>query len=145
MKTKVCVAVCMMLFAVERALSQIRIVCFIVCCLSVYCCLHPSHSFSILSIDISLSPSLPLSPNYDLALSTQLTKFYGSINEETTVHDILPTVQTGDLHIAFYDLTANNLFVSFMRKEDADPSEPHYAYERQFTKLNTKLLFDVSL
>lgn len=84
------------------------------------------------------------SPGYDSVLATQLQKFHGSIDEVSTIHDILPTVQTGDLHIAFYDLTDQQFFVSFMRKADADESEPHYAYERQFTKLDMKKLFEVT-
>jgi hypothetical protein len=63
----------------------------------------------------------------------------------STIHDILPTVQSGDLHIAFYDLTDQLFYVSFMRKADADESEPHYAYERQFTKLNMKSLFETTI
>lgn len=82
-------------------------------------------------------------PNYDTVLAEQLQKYYGNINEDTIVHNILPTVQTGDLHIAVYDLTENNIHVSFMRKTDADESEPHWAYERQFTRLHGKSLFDL--
>jgi hypothetical protein len=87
---------------------------------------------------------LLFSPNYDTVLAQQLQKFHGSIDEISTIHDILPTVQTGDLHIAFYDLTDEEFYVSFMRKADADESEPHYAYERQFTKLDMKKLFEVT-
>lgn len=81
------------------------------------------------------------SPNYDTVLAQQLQKFHGSIDEVSTIHDILPTVQTGDLHIAFYDLSDQLFYVSLMRKADADESEPHYAYERQFTKLDMRNLF----
>mmetsp|Transcript_23858 Transcript_23858/g.34996 ORF Transcript_23858/g.34996 Transcript_23858/m.34996 type:complete len:437 (+) Transcript_23858:63-1373(+) len=86
-----------------------------------------------------------LCPNYDTVLAQQLQKFHGSIDEVVTIHDILPTVQTGDLHIAFYDLTSQEFYLSFMRKSDADESEPHYAYERQFTKLDMQSLFSVTL
>jgi isopenicillin-N N-acyltransferase like protein len=81
------------------------------------------------------------SPNYDTVLAQQLQTYYGNINEDTVVHNILPTVQTGDLHIAFYDLTESNMHVSFMRQSTADESEPLYAYERQFTRLRGKDLF----
>jgi len=86
-----------------------------------------------------------LCPNYDTVLAAQLQKFHGSINAQNTIHDILPTVQTGDLHIAFYDLTSQLFYVSFMRKENADQTEPHYAYERQFTQLNMKNLFETTV
>lgn len=86
-----------------------------------------------------------LCPNYDTVLGQQLQKFHGSIDEVSTIHDILPTVQTGDLHIAFYDLTDELFYVSLMRKADADQSEPQYAYERQFTKLSMKNLLSTEL
>ena len=84
-------------------------------------------------------------PNYDTVLADQLQTYYGNINEDTIIHNILPTVQTGDLHIAVYDLTEKNMHVSFMRKADADPSEPEWAYERQFTRLHGKNLFEVPI
>jgi isopenicillin-N N-acyltransferase-like protein len=80
-------------------------------------------------------------PNYDIVLAEQLQTHWGSINEDTIIHNILPTVQTGDLHIALYDLTETYMHVSFMRKADADQSEPEWAYERQFTRLHGKSLF----
>lgn len=82
-----------------------------------------------------------LCPNYDSALATQLNKYYGSISEVNTIQNILPTVQTGDLHAVVYDLTDQLMHVSFCRKGDADPSEPHYAYERQFSRLHMKDIF----
>ena len=57
------------------------------------------------------------------------------------VHDILPTVQTGNLHAVVYDLTDSLMHISFMRKAAADPSEPLYAYERQFTRLYMQDIF----
>lgn len=81
-------------------------------------------------------------PNYDTVLATQLQKFHGSLTEVNIIHDVLPTVQTGDLHAAVYDLTDSKMHVSFMRKADADVSEPHYAYERQFTRLDMKSIFN---
>jgi hypothetical protein len=58
-----------------------------------------------------------------------------------TIANILPTVQTGDLHAVVYDLTESKMHVSFARRADADPSEPQYAYERQFTRLDMKAIF----
>lgn len=83
-----------------------------------------------------------LCPGFNSVLGTQLQKYHGSIDESVTVHNILPTVQTGNLHIAVYDLTQQNMHVSFCRGEKADPSEPHYAYERQFTRLHMKEIFE---
>jgi len=82
-----------------------------------------------------------LCPGFTEPLGQQLTKFHGAIDETVIVHDILPTVQTGNLHIAVYDLKDSTMHVSFCRSEAADPSEPHYAYERQFTRLHMSDLF----
>ena len=84
-------------------------------------------------------------PAYNEKLAEQLDYYHGHITEVNTVHDILPTVQTGDLHIVVYDLTAGHAHVSFMRKSYADESEPLYAYERQFTTLDMDSLFAVKL
>lgn len=51
-------------------------------------------------------------------------------------------LQTGNLHIGIYDLTANVLALSFMRNSTAPSSEPHYAYERAFTAFNMNDLFN---
>ena len=82
-----------------------------------------------------------LCPNYDTVLAQQLQTYYGFIDEQTLVRNILPTVQTGDLHAAIYDVTASQVYVSFMRTGYADPNEPLYAYERQFTHLDMKRIF----
>merc|ERR1712000_506581 len=40
-----------------------------------------------------------LCPGYNQKLAEQLDTYHGVITEVNTVHDILPTVQTGNLHI----------------------------------------------
>ncbi len=85
-----------------------------------------------------------LCPTYTGVLGEQLGKYVGSIDEYTVVKNVLPTVQTGNLHIALYDLTEMNMHVSFARSASADPSEPTYAYERQFTRLHMTEIFQVS-
>jgi len=80
-------------------------------------------------------------PTYTQALGEQLAKFHGSIDETTIVHDILPTVQTGNLHVAVADLTDMNWHISFARRTTADPSEPMNGYERQFSRLHMSELF----
>jgi hypothetical protein len=74
-------------------------------------------------------------------LGQQLQKFHGSIDETVTVHDILPTTQTGNLHIAIYDLTDSKMHLSFARSSTAPSTEPEMAYERQFTRLDMKPIF----
>lgn len=82
-------------------------------------------------------------PSYNEKLAEQLDKYHGVITEVNTIHDILPTVQTGDLHIVVYDLTAGKAHISFMRSSTADESEPLYAYEREFIRLDMADLFAV--
>lgn len=86
-----------------------------------------------------------LCPNFDMVLGQQLQKFASSsaISPQTLAGNILPTVQTGNLHAALYDLEESVVYVSFMRTSDADESEPYYAYQRPFTALDMKVLFAV--
>ena len=80
-------------------------------------------------------------PTYTGVLHDQLAKYRGSIDAATAVGHILPTVQTGNLHIAVTDLTDSQFFVSFMRMTTASEDEPFFAYERQFTQLDMPTLF----
>lgn len=84
-----------------------------------------------------------LCPGYNQKLAESLDSLHGHINEVSTIHDLLPTVQTGNLHIVVYDLTEANAFISFMRGSTGDVSEPLYAYERQFIKLDMEAIFRV--
>lgn len=81
-------------------------------------------------------------PTYTEKLGDQLRKYWGSITDDRTVSDILPTVQTGDLHIAVYDLTNAKMSVSFCKRSTASADEPTYAYYRQFTRLDMNQIFN---
>ncbi|KJE94496.1 hypothetical protein CAOG_05130 [Capsaspora owczarzaki ATCC 30864] len=80
-----------------------------------------------------------LCPNYDIVLARQLTKHYGNITAEVTINDILPIVQTGDLHIAVYDLTEQLVHVA-VAKRSTGTGAP-LAYNRAFTRLSMTALF----
>lgn len=82
-----------------------------------------------------------LCPGFNSVLGDQLTKYHGSIDADVVVKNILPTVQTGDLHVAVYDLTDSLMHVSFYRGKNNDQSQPLNAYERQFTRLRMKDIF----
>jgi hypothetical protein len=69
-----------------------------------------------------------LCPAYTGALGEQLQKYYGKIDEFSTIEHILPTVQTGDLHIAFSDLSTMQWYISYARRSDADPNEPQVQF-----------------
>lgn len=82
-----------------------------------------------------------LCPGYTGPLGSQLQKFHGQVDETVIIGNILPTVQTGNLHIAVMDDKDQNMHVSFCKRSTADPAEPTYAYERQFTRLHMKDIF----
>jgi hypothetical protein len=84
-------------------------------------------------------------PGYNEKLAEQLDLYHGHITEVNTIHDILPTVQTGNLHIVVYDLTAGHAHISFMRKSYGDESEAEWAYQRQFNRVDMESLFAVKL
>jgi hypothetical protein len=71
-----------------------------------------------------------LCPSFSEVLNDQLTKYWGELSPEVMIKNVLPTLQSGDLHIAVYDLTDEDLYLSFHKKEGADPSEFENAYER---------------
>lgn len=82
-----------------------------------------------------------LCPAYNLALQNQLKKWHGNITVENTVRDIVSIVQTGNLHAAVYDLTTQEMSVSFCKKSTDKSDAPMYSYDRQFTTLNLDTLF----
>ena len=51
-----------------------------------------------------------LCPAYNEVLARQLTAYHGNITAENTIHNIVSIVQTGDLHVAVYDLPNSESF-----------------------------------
>lgn len=82
-----------------------------------------------------------LCPGYTSVLGAQLSKYRTVLEPANIIGNLLPTVQTGNLHIAVYDLTKNSMYLSFCRSDGADTSEPFNAYDRQFTQLDMAELF----
>nr|XP_006823776.1 PREDICTED: protein dcd1A-like [Saccoglossus kowalevskii] len=80
-----------------------------------------------------------IDPDYSSVLGRQLQKYHGNITAENTIRDVVSIVQTGDLHIAVYDLTRNYMFVANARKKGA--SGPVMAYDRPFIRLSMAALF----
>eukprot|EP01120_Amphizonella_sp_Union-15-10_P000168 TRINITY_DN10204_c0_g1_i1.p1 TRINITY_DN10204_c0_g1~~TRINITY_DN10204_c0_g1_i1.p1 ORF type:complete len:444 (+),score=73.68 TRINITY_DN10204_c0_g1_i1:42-1334(+) len=80
-------------------------------------------------------------PGYDLKLSEELKDFYGNITAENTIRYITALVQTGDLHVAVYDLTQNKIFASFAAPSWSNDVEK-YAYQRQFMEIDTAALWN---
>jgi len=80
-----------------------------------------------------------LCPNYSTVLHKQLAMLHGKLNVANTIRDVVPIVQTGDLHIAIYDLTHMMMYVA--NAKGAGESGPEMAYDRQFVQLNMTALF----
>lgn len=79
-------------------------------------------------------------PSYNYVLSTQIKKYYGKLNPENAITHISAVEKSGTNHIAYYDLTQMNIYVSFAAKEGV--KGPLQAYARQFTKMDVKRLFE---
>lgn len=80
-------------------------------------------------------------PSYNSAMHEGIMRHYGSLTPENTIENILPIVQTGDVHAAVYDLTDQQLYVSFLATDNTTVPEPRMAYNRRFTRLNLTALF----
>lgn len=69
-----------------------------------------------------------LCPGYNQVLADQLNKYHGNLTAQITIQDIVPIVQTGDLHIAVYDLKQGLAYIAYA-KADTETG-PLYAYDR---------------
>jgi len=75
----------------------------------------------------------------NIVLSHQIMKFYGQFTPEVAIKNIGSVELSGDNHIAFYDLTNLQLYVSYAAP-NGHP-EPSAAYSRQFTHIDLPSLF----
>jgi isopenicillin-N N-acyltransferase like protein len=78
-------------------------------------------------------------PEYDGPLHDKLIEHYGSIDAESTISDILPSVKTGNLQSVVYDLTDMKIWVANARADDEEGSLA--AYDRQFVCFDMNQLF----
>eukprot|EP00658_Telonema_sp_P-2_P032909 TRINITY_DN24262_c0_g1_i1.p1 TRINITY_DN24262_c0_g1~~TRINITY_DN24262_c0_g1_i1.p1 ORF type:complete len:489 (+),score=146.71 TRINITY_DN24262_c0_g1_i1:90-1469(+) len=78
-------------------------------------------------------------PNDNSMLSHQLQALHGNITADNTIREIVPYVQTGDLHIAVYDHSAMTMYVATAAGDGE--SGPANAYQRQFIKLDLAAAF----
>ena len=56
-----------------------------------------------------------LCPGYSEVLARQLKALHGNITAENVVRDVVSIVQTGNLHVAVYDLTDNLAYLANAR------------------------------
>ena len=82
-----------------------------------------------------------LCPNYSIVMQAQLALLHGSLSPASTIKDLVPIVQTGDLHVLVYDLTDNFMYVANAR--GSNETGPNMAYDRQFVRLNMTELFEL--
>eukprot|EP00049_Salpingoeca_infusionum_P004226 m.75950 g.75950 ORF g.75950 m.75950 type:complete len:455 (-) comp12468_c0_seq1:238-1602(-) len=80
-----------------------------------------------------------LCPGYNEVLGRQLEVVHGNLDAEITIQNVTAIAQTGDLHIAIYDLTDNILHTANARRDGA--SGPAMAYDRGFIRLNMTEIF----
>jgi len=73
-------------------------------------------------------------PAYNTILSGQIEKYYGKITPEIAISYLTAVEQTGDNHLAFYDLTNAFLYVAFAAPFNVGGNDS--AYARQFSKFN---------
>ncbi len=78
-------------------------------------------------------------PSYDGPLHDKLVEYYGRINAEVTINDIVTSVGTGDLQTVVYDLTAMKIWVANAKADDE--SGPLAAYDRQFIEFDMNQVF----
>lgn len=78
-------------------------------------------------------------PYYQHLLYRQLNALHGKLTPENTASNVTAVVGTGDLHVAVYDLTDQQLFVANAR--GVNQTGPAKAYQRQFLKLDVNTMF----
>ncbi len=80
-----------------------------------------------------------LCPGYSIPMAAQIKNLYGELTPQNIISNIAGVVQTGDVHAAVYDLTDQQLFVSFMARVNG--TGPEMAYDRSWTQLDLPSLF----
>ena len=83
-----------------------------------------------------------LCPGYSVVLHRQLKSLHGELSPASTIKDVVPIVQTGDLHVVISDLTNLKLYVA--NAKGSAESGPTKAYDRQFVGLDMKEVFAVT-
>jgi len=79
-------------------------------------------------------------PYFNTLLSEQIMAYYGQITPEVSIRYLTAVEQSGDNHLAVYDLTNMQLFVAFAAPHNIG-GFPN-AYDRQFTQLDVTALLN---
>jgi len=84
-----------------------------------------------------------LCPGYNEKLHEQLQSVHGNLTAELAIQEVTAKVQTGNLHVAYYDYEVMRMYVATARKSSITTG-PQYAYDRTFTRLDMNAIFSVS-
>lgn len=118
------------------------------CCPCCHCCVEDTNLRPV----ASWHPTLPhtvyhamdwLCPNFNQVMAKQLQGAWGQLTPERAIRDIMPIVQTGNLHIYVADLIAQQLYLSFMANDNST-SIHRAAYDRQYAQIDLNQLFQVT-
>jgi isopenicillin-N N-acyltransferase like protein len=85
-----------------------------------------------------------LCPGWTRKLGEQLRAHYGALTAEVAIRHVNPIVQTGDLHVAIYEVAKRVLYVSFSAGSDAPVGAPRKAYDRPYIRFDAAALFAVA-
>jgi len=86
-------------------------------------------------------------PSYDPCLGSKMVEYYGQLNGETIIRNIVGPFQTGDLHAAVYEFAPNTMYVSVAGVPINQNGLPVLngtvasAYERPWFQFNMNTLF----
>ncbi len=97
---------------------------------------HPAHQVVYHGMDW-------LCPSFSAAMEAQLSSLHGQLTPELTASHVTPIVQTGDLHVAIYDLAPAKLSMLVANAAAPDEAGPRKAYDRPFVKLDMMGMFAV--
>lgn len=82
-----------------------------------------------------------LCPGYSVVLHRQLASLHGSLTPQNTIENVVPIVQTGDLHVVISDLTNMKMYVA--NAKGSKESGATKAYDRQFIEFDMLNVFAV--
>ena len=85
-------------------------------------------------------------PSWTKALGAKLAQYHGKLTAELTIREINPRVQTGNLHVAVYEIEQQTMYVAFSAgAKQRALGGPVFAYERPYARVDVGALFAVAL
>ena len=85
-------------------------------------------------------------PGWTKPLGEKLAQYHGNLTAALTVREINARVQTGNLHVAIYEIEQQIMYVSFSAGEKQRAlGGPAFAYERPYARVDVGALFAVAL